>query len=282
MRIHQGRCTSTLSALVLLCTCAAFAWSAGEPTHQRVLLATTTSAANSGLLDLLLPQFEIETGIHVDALVVGSGIALQYGESGDVDVLLTHDPEAERRFVAGGFGLARLPLMSSDFVLLGPRSDPASVAGSLNVEEAFRRVAAREATFVSRGDSSGTHMREREIWRRAGVTPAGPWYLDAGQGMATCLNLASEKSAYTLSDRGTFLALRKQMQLSILVEGDSILANPYSIIAVSPARRRGGNIEGAQRLIEWLRSPAGQQRIGALRIEGEPLFFPLPAGEGPM
>ena len=208
-------------------------------------------------------------------LAVGSGIALKFGESGDVDLVLTHDPAAEERFVARGFGQARLEFLSGDFVLLGPDSDPASIAGNRSASDALRRIAASGALFVSRGDSSGTHTKELEIWRRAGVSPGGSWYVDAGQGMGVCLNLASEKRAYTLSDRGTYLAFRERLALAILVEGDSILANPYSLIAVTPERRRGGNHAGALRLIEWLRSPAAQERIAAFRKGGERLFEPL-------
>ncbi len=246
---------------------------------SRVLLGTTTSAANSGLLDSLLPAFERETGIHVDQLPVGSGVALKYGENGDVDVVLTHDPEAEEAFVRRGFGVSRVPLMYSDFVILGPPTDPASVSGSPTAAEAFNRIAARGMAFVSRGDGSGTHMRERQIWKQAGVAPAGPWYVEAGQGMGTCLMLASEKEAYILSDRGTYVARRDKTSLSILLEGDPILANPYSIIAVSPGRRPGGNHEGALRLIEWLRSPEGQGRIAAFHVGGRPLFFPMETQE---
>lgn len=241
----------------------------------RVLLATTTSVANSGLLDALLPAFEEDTGVHVDFLAVGTGVALKYGENGDVDAVLTHDPEAEAAFVRKGFGVSRIPILQSDFVLLGPSSDPASVKGSSTVTEAFRRIAAREVTFISRGDSSGTHMREREIWKGAGIEPRGSWYLEIGQGMGICLVMASERAAYTLADRGSYLSRRDALRISILFEGDPALVNTYSIIAVPPGRRPQGNSEGANRLIGWLVTPEGQACIGAYQIDGFPPFLPL-------
>lgn len=247
---------------------------------SRVLLATTTSAANSGLLDALLPAFERDTGVHVDYVAVGTGVALKYGENGDVDAVLTHDPEAELAFVRRKFGLARIPFMQSDFVILGPPSDAASIAGCRTAAEAFQRIAAKGAPFVSRGDSSGTHKREREIWRAAGIEPGGRWYVEIGQAMGTCLVMASERGAYTLGDRGTYLARQDALQIAILLEGDPALANSYSIIAVSPDRRPRGNHEGARRLIDWLLSPEGQSRIAGYRVKGRPLFLPVAPPEG--
>ena len=257
--------------------------SAEEGSLERVLMATTTSTANSGLLDALLPAFEDSTGISVDFVAVGSGAALKLAENGDVDVVLIHAPEEEEEFVRNGYGIERVPLMHNDFVVLGPRSDPASIAGSTSVIGAFSRIAAHGLTaFITRGDESGTHVRERAIWQAAGLAPAGDWYLDAGQGMAACLGIADEKGGYILSDRGTYLAMQDDLEIAILFEGDSLLVNPYSLIAVPPQRRPDGNYEGALRLIAWLTSTDGQERIAAFRVGGEMLFHPdVVKGEEP-
>ena len=263
------------AAVVLFPVVEAASVAAEETDEARVLMATTTSTANSGLLDVLLPAFESQSGIGVDFVAVGSGAALKLGENGDVDVVLVHAPPAEERFVREGHGLKRVRLMYNDFVLLGPPADPASVSDASGVLDAFRRIAEHaETPFVTRGDHSGTHMREQSIWQAAGLQPEGDWYLDAGQGMAACIGIANEKSAYTLSDRGTFLSMRDRLDIGVLFEADSLLLNPYSIIAVHPKRRPGGNHEGAQKLIAWLTSPEGQETIRAFRVAGEVLFHP--------
>jgi tungstate transport system substrate-binding protein len=245
---------------------------------SRVLLATTTSTANTGLLDELLPAFEKETGVRVDYLAVGTGAALKHGENGDVDILIVHAPAAEDEFVRRGHGVARIPFMYNDFVILGPPSDPAPVDGSGSASEALSRIDRSGASFVSRGDDSGTHKKERVLWSEAGLTPAGSWYLEAGQGMGACLLLANEKNAYVLTDRGTYLSRADRLEIRVLHEGDPALMNPYAVIAVSPERRRGGNHEGAQRLVRWLTSADAQRRIEQFRVNGHQLFHPGATG----
>lgn len=270
MSCNRARLATALA--VLLVGCDAPLPRTGEA--SRVLLATTTSTANSGLLDHLLPIFQRQTGIRVDAVAVGTGAALRLAERGDADLVLVHDPRAEEAFVARGSGEARIPLMRNDFVLVGPATDPASVEACGGTIEAFRRIARRGSPFVSRGDSSGTHARELSLWRLAGVLRPGAWCLEAGQGMAGCLTLADEMSAYALTDRATFLALADRLQLRPLVQGDSLLANPYSLILVDPRLRAGGNHAGARRLVEWLTSLEGRRRIADFRARGEMLFVP--------
>ena len=264
-----GWCCAAVPLLV--CSPTADLAAAGPPA---VLVATTTSTANTGLLDTLFAAFENETGIRVRYIAVGTGAALRLGMNGDADVVLAHDPDAEEAFVRAGYGTARVPLMANDFVLLGPPSDPAGAASAPTAADAFRRIAERQARFVSRGDSSGTHMKEAGLWRQAGISPSGRWYVDAGQGMGACLVLAAESRAYVLSDRATFHARGDSLQLRILHEGDPALSNPYSVIAVSPERRPGGSAVGARRLIAWLTSEDGQHRIAAFRSNGHVLFLP--------
>lgn len=241
---------------------------------QTLRLATTTSTENSGLLGVLLPAFEADSGYRVHVIAVGTGKALRMGRDGDVDVVLVHAPAAEQAFVSQGYGLRRHPVMHNDFVLVGPRGDPAGIAGLQDVTEALRRIAASGALFLSRGDDSGTHKKERALWAAAGVEPHGRWYREAGQGMGRVLQMASELEAYTLTDRGTWLALRQHSELSLLTQGDPRLYNPYGIIAVNPRRHPDVNLAGARALITWLSAPEGQQRIAAYRLEGEQLFHP--------
>lgn len=264
-----------LGVVMLLLAASPHDLSAENDAPDRIVMATTTSTANTGLLDELLPVFEKKTGMRVDFVAVGSGAALKLAENGDVDVVLVHAPEAEEQFVREGHGLARVPLMYNDFVILGPPTDPASIGTTASAAEAFARIADRaEVPLISRGDESGTHMREKLIWESAGLTPSGDWYLDAGQGMAGCLIMAHEKRAYVLSDRGTYLAKRANLDIAILFEGDSLLVNQYSVIAVNQKRRPGGNHEGALALIDWLTSEEGQAEIDAFRVDGERLFHP--------
>ncbi|MCL6430657.1 MAG: substrate-binding domain-containing protein [Anaerolineae bacterium] len=248
----------------------------GDRPPARLILATTTSTYDSGLLNYLLPEFEQRYGCAVDVVAVGSGQAIKLGEDGNCDVLLVHDPEAERRFVAEGHGVNRLDVMYNDFVLVGPASDPAGVRGLTDAVAAFQRIAALGATFVSRGDESGTHAKERAVWQRAGFTPGGTWYLSVGQGMGAVLTMASERQAYALADRGTYLAMRANLELEVLVEGDPILRNPYGVIAVNPAKHPRVNAELARRFQEWLTSIETQERIAGFGQEayGRPLFIP--------
>jgi tungstate transport system substrate-binding protein len=250
-----------------------------------LLLATTTSTQDSGLLDALLPLFHAGCACRVKVIAVGSGEALAMGRRGDADVLLVHSPEAEARFMAEGHGARRLAVMHNDFVLLGPAADPAGVRGAPSASEAFRRIAARRALFVSRGDRSGTHARELALWKQAGLLPAGlaaagSWYKEAGVGMGDVLRLASERGAYTLSDRGTFLALRSGLALSVLYQGDAALLNPYHVIEVSPTQHPRINPADARAFADFLVSPATQAVISAFGRDrhGEPLFVGDAAG----
>ena len=241
-----------------------------------LVLATTTSTQDTGLLDDLLPRFTKATGVPVKPIAVGSGEALAMGRRGDADVLLVHSRAAEDEFLAQGFGSLRLDVMYNDFVLLGPPSDPAGVRG-LAVADALRRVAAHRAPFASRADRSGTHVKELDLWKQAGVDPAGaPWYVATGQGMGETARIASEKRACTLADRGTFLALRKTLDLAVLVEGDAALRNSYRVLVVNPEKHPKARSSEARRFAEWLVSGEAQKAIGAFGKEryGEPLFVP--------
>ena len=247
-------------------------------TLKTLTLATTTSTRDSGLLDVLVPIFEAETGIEVKVIAVGSGQALELGRRGDADVLFTHAPDAEKQFMKEGHGIQRRPVMHNDFVLVGPQTDPADIGDQTTITKAFRRIAQHESPFISRGDESGTHMKEKNIWRNAKIDPQEKWYVRAGASMAEALRMANEKHAYTLSDRGTFLAQRESLDLNILFEGDPRLHNPYTVIVVSSEKHPGVNDEAASRFSEFLLSPKAQAIIGEFGIErfGQPLFFSRP------
>lgn len=242
---------------------------------ERLRLATTTSTENSGLLAELLPRFEAGCDCKVDVIAAGTGQALELGKRGDVDLVMVHAPALEREWVGEGHGVDRRTFMQNDFVILGPAGDPAGIAGGREGAAALKALLESGATFVSRGDQSGTHHRERALWAAAGVEPAGDGYLEAGQGMGAVLVIADEKRGYTLSDRGTWLARKHRLELAVLVEGDPALLNPYSVIAVNPERHPHVNAELARRLMDWLCGADAQARIGAFRVEGEPLFEPL-------
>ncbi|HID20966.1 MAG TPA: tungsten ABC transporter substrate-binding protein [Planctomycetaceae bacterium] len=262
---------SAITSLALMAGC-----SSSPPPGRAITLATTTSTRDSGLLDVLIPVFEERTGIEVKVVAVGSGQALEMGRRGDADVLLTHAPAAEERFVAEGHGIERRSVMANDFVVVGPESDPAGIRDQPSAAEAFRRIALRKALFVSRGDESGTHMKERAIWKQAGIEPDGEWYLPVGRGMAEALRVASETQAYALADRGTFLAQRDGLSLSVLLEGDPLLHNPYSVMLVNPDKHSHVNVAAARRFAEFLVAEETQKlisRFGRDRF-GQPLFFP--------
>lgn len=244
--------------------------------EQTITLATTTSTRDSGLLDVLVPEFEDETGIEVKVVAVGSGQAIEMGRRGDADVLLTHAPEAEERFVLEDYGNERRLVMHNNFVLVGPRSDPANVSAEKAVAAAFARIAQTEAAFVSRGDESGTHMKEKSIWKRSGTEPEGTWYASVGSGMAQTLRVASEKGAYTLSDWGTFLSQRKRLDLHVLSGGDPLLCNQYAVIVVNSAKHAHVKTELAERFADYLMAPETQAMIRnfGLTEYGEPLFYP--------
>ncbi|MCE2947619.1 MAG: substrate-binding domain-containing protein [bacterium] len=245
------------------------------PAAERVIrLATTTSTENSGLLGWLLPPFEKARGYSVRVVSVGTGAALKLGANGDADLVLVHARAAEDRFVAAGHGIDRRDVMFNDFVLVGPKGDPAGLRKASGAAAALRTVAERQLRFVSRGDDSGTHHMELDLWKSAGGLPKWPGYLSAGRGMGEVLAMASELQAHALTDRGTWASMRSRLDLAVLSEGDPALANPYGVIAVNPARHPGINAKGARDLMDWLTSPEGQARIGTYRVGGETLFFP--------
>jgi tungstate transport system substrate-binding protein len=241
---------------------------------ERVKLATTTSTDNSGLLEYLLPVFTSESGFPVDVIAVGTGAALKLGETGDADVLLVHAKAQEEAFVASGFGLQRLDVMYNDFVILGPPSDPANIAAAGSGAEAVARIAASGADFISRGDNSGTHIKELDLWKAAGITPEGRWYKEAGQGMGAVITISNDVEGYTLSDRGTWISMRNKADLTLLFEGDSGLFNPYGIIAVNHELHQHINSEGAEALVRWITSPKGQELIASFTLDGDQLFYP--------
>ena len=242
-----------------------------------IVVASTTSTEQSGLFRHLLPAFTKQTGIEVRVVALGTGQALDTARRGDADVVLVHDPEAERRFVAEGFATRRQDVMYNDFVIVGPASDPAKLAGLKDAAEALRRIAAAQAPFVSRGDRSGTHAAELRLWKDAGVElerARGAWYRETGSGMGPALNTASGMNAYLLADRGTWLGFRNRGELKVLVEGDRRLFNQYGVMPVNPARHPHVKADPARRFADWLVSPDGQRTIAGYRIDGEQLFFP--------
>ena len=270
----------TLLAAVLVVFVALGAFASGEAEQplseepQRLRLATTTSTENSGLLAELLPPFEEQHNVTVDVVAVGTGAALELGRNGDVDLVMVHAPGLEREFVNEGYGVERVGFMYNDFVILGPEDDPAGIAGMESVTEAMQRIAQEEATFISRGDNSGTHTKEKTIWAEAGVDPSGSWYREAGQGMGAVITMTNEQQAYTLADRGTYLAYRADIGLDVLVAGDPLLFNPYAVIAVNPEEHPHVKRDLAQELIDFVTSEEGQEIIGDYRVEGEQLFVP--------
>lgn len=240
-------------------------------------MSTTTSTENSGLLTVLLPPFEQAFNVKVDVVSVGTGKAIELGVNGDVDVVFVHAREAEDKFVADGGGVNRRDVMYNDFVILGPENDPAGVKQAKDAAEALKKIADAQATFISRGDKSGTHIKELEIWKKGGIAPQGTWYLEVGQGMGAVLMMAHDKQAYTLSDRGTYLAFTQKTSLKIVSQGDPVLYNPYGIIAVNPAKFPQANYVKAMALIGWVTSQEGQKIIREFGKDqfGEPLFYPL-------
>lgn len=254
------------------------AWAAAP----RITCASTTSTQNSGLFDVLLPAFQKAAGIEVAVVAVGTGQALELARRGDADVLFVHDPAAEKKFVDEGFGLARRPVMYNDFIVVGPAADPAKLKGVKDAAEAFKKMAATGYHFISRGDKSGTHSMELKLWKKAGVEPKGnPAYLEAGQGMENTLRMANEKQFYTLTDRGTWLAVKdkEKFNLQLMVEGDPALFNQYGVIVVNPAKHAHVKVKEATAFADWLVSPAGQKVIGDFKDKnGNPLFIPNAAG----
>ena len=252
-----------------------------EGSKGSLVLATTTSTQDSGLLDLLIPEFKEKYGVTVKTIAVGTGEALKMGERGDADVILVHVKDSEEELVDGGYGLERVEVMYNDFVIVG-EADPAGIKGEKSAVEAFKKIAETGSTFVSRGDDSGTNEKEKKIWAEAGVDPAGqPWYVETGQGMGNTLTMASEKQGYTLSDRATYLSRKETLQLLILVEGDKSLFNQYSAIVINPEKHPDLdlNVKGAGDFVEFLTSDEGQELIGSYEKYGTVLFHPNAIGE---
>ena len=245
------------------------------PASRTILLATTTSTQDSGLLDVLVPDFEKKTGFKVKTSAVGTGAALAIGARGDADVVLVHAPSLEADFMKAGNGERRLFVMHNDFIVVGPPSDPAKIRGRL-VLDALKALAAVQATFISRGDNSGTDVLEKSLWKQAGITPAKPWYVEAAVGMGQTLQIASEKNAYTITDRSTYLSQRSHLQLELLNGGDPPLLNYYHVITVSPAKFPKVNSAGANAFADYLMRPDTQQIIAAFGVDkfGQQLFFP--------
>ncbi len=246
-------------------------------TSKELILATTTSTQDSGLLDVLLPLFQQKTGYQVKPIAVGSGQAMIMGERGEADVLLVHAPDSERKFMADGHGTSRQLVMHNDFIVVGPTADPARVKGAKSAGQALAKIAESRSIFLSRGDSSGTNQLELKLWKALGVNPKGqPWYQETGQGMGATLNVASEKDGYTITDRATYLANKKYLALGILVEGDRALLNIYHVIQVNPQKSASINAAGAKAFADFLMAPETQKIIGQFGVDkfGSPLFFP--------
>jgi tungstate transport system substrate-binding protein len=243
--------------------------------EESIVLASTTSTDQSGLFGFMLPKFEAKTGIKVKVVALGTGQALDTGRRGDADVLLVHDRPAEDKFVAEGFGVERRDVMYNDFIVVGPKADPARLKQTKDVVEGFKRLAAGTAPFVSRGDKSGTNAAELRFWKDAGIDPKG-WsgYKEAGSGMGPTLNMSAAMGAYTLADRGTWLSFKNRQDLEIVLEGDKRLFNPYGVMLVNPAKHPHVKSAAGMKFIEWITSPEGQAVIADYKINGEQLFFP--------
>ena len=264
-------------AVIALFAAALIAVAPAAAQEKNLILATTTSTQDTGLLDVLVPAFEKQSGFMVKTIAVGSGQAMTMGQKGEADVLLVHSPDAEKKFMEDGFGTRRLLVMHNDFIIVGPAADPAKIKGTQSSAEALKKIGAGGGTFISRGDKSGTHSKELSLWKAVGVTPEGQaWYQQTGLGMGQTMNVASEKGFYTLADRGTYLALKKNLALDILVEGDKSLLNVYHVIEVNPAKWPKVNAAGAKAFADFMVSAETQKTIGTFGVEkfGSPLFFP--------
>jgi tungstate transport system substrate-binding protein len=254
-----------------------FAAAPASAQDKSIVVASTTSTQDSGLFDHLLPAFKQKTGIDVKVVAQGTGQALDTGRRGDADVVFVHAKSAEEKFLSEGFSTKRYPVMYNDFVLIGPKSDPAHVAGSKDIVAALKAIKDKGADFISRGDRSGTHIAELNLWKVAGIDIAndkGPWYKDIGQGMGAALNTASASNAYVISDRGTWLSFKNRGDLVVAVEGDKRLFNQYGVMLVNPAKHPTVRAELGQQFIDWLVSPEGQKVIADYKINGQQLFYP--------
>jgi tungstate transport system substrate-binding protein len=271
MVVDRRTLAISLVALIALNTVSA------QAQERFITVASTTSTEQSGLFGHLLPRFEQKTGIKVHVVAVGTGQALDLARRGDADVVFVHARSAEEKFLAEGHGVKRYPVMYNDFVLLGPKSDPAKIGGGKDILQAFKNLEAARTPFVSRGDKSGTHLAELDLWKAAGIdidAVKGPWYRDTGQGMGPALNTASSMNAYILTDRGTWLSFKNRGDLTILVEGDKRLFNQYGVMLVNPDKHPSVKKELGQMFVDWVISPEGQQAIVDYKINGEQLFFP--------
>lgn len=257
---------------IILILCLGITSAHAEP--QRLRMATTTSTDNSGLLSILHAPFEKQTGIKVDVIAVGTGKALRLGQNGDVDLVMVHAPAAEKQFVRLGYGVERLPVMHNNFVMLGPPQDPAGLSKTKNIHDALKQITQQQATFISRGDDSGTHKKELSLWHGAGIQPKGNWYLATGQGMGAVIKIADDKRAYTLADKGTYLAFKDKISLIVVFSNSPELYNPYHIILINPKRHPHVKTELAQAYADYIRGPQGQQLIGDFQRSGEQLFYP--------
>lgn len=263
-------------AFALVLTLAVSAW-AQAPGGKTVIVSTTTSTQDSGLLDVLVPLFEKQTGYSVKTISVGTGQALALAARGEADVSLCHAPSLEKKYVAEGKMHNRRLVMYNDFLLIGPEADPAKIRGGTSVVGALKKIADSGARFVSRGDKSGTHVLEQNLWKAAGITPAAPWYIESGQGMGATLGIANDRQAYTLTDRATMLAFSKRVDLKPMVEGDKLLLNIYSVMEVNPANGPRVNAAGGTAFADWMLTPETQAVIRTFGVEkyGQPLFVPI-------
>ena len=268
MTIKPMTCIQTLLALIALATTAGV----NAADDMKIRLATTTSTYHTGLLDFLLPEFKKDTGYTVDVLAAGTGKSLRMGQNGDVDLVMTHAPKSEAKFVEAGYGVLPRQLMYNDFVLVGPKADPAKINADKDIVKAFAGIATYNATFISRGDDSGTNKKELGLWAQTKMDPNFAGYKAVGQGMGPTLNMASELQAYTLTDRGTWLAYQNKLDLKIVVQGDKRLFNPYQVILVNPSRYPGINYQGAKIFSDWLVNPKAQTMINSYKRNGEQLF----------
>lgn len=241
---------------------------------ERLRLATTTSTDNSGLLHVLHPVFEQKHNIKVDVISVGTGKALRLAENGDVDVLMVHAPAAEIKFVESGYGIERLPVMHNDYIIVGPATDPAGLKQANDLDEAMQKLVDGRHGFISRGDDSGTHKKEMQLWQRVAANPDSDWYMSVGQGMGVVLRIASDKSAYALADRGTYLAFMDKLELDVVFENDAALFNPYHVIIVNPEKHPHTQVDLAQKYVDFIRGPEGQELIRSFRVNGKVLFHP--------
>jgi tungstate transport system substrate-binding protein len=263
------RAMRAFAVLALALFCVEFARAAAD-----IRLATTTSSENSGLLKAILPKFEMEYGGKVRVVATGTGAAFKLGENGDADVLLVHARTLENKFMAAGFGSVRKDVMYNDFIVVGPKSDPARVRGMQDVIAALKKISASGARFVSRGDESGTHVMEKDYWNRAGIETRGAWYVSTGQGMGQALTIAGQLEGYALTDRATYAAYKDKTGLVTLVEGDALMFNPYGVIAVNPQRHSGINSQGAMAFVNWITSAEGQKAVADFKINNVQMFFP--------